>query len=868
MLYVTEKHSLKMDMNEENKNAAEQQEEGTGMKGIIEEVNIDEEMRSAYIDYSMSVIVSRALPDARDGLKPVQRRVLFGMEGLGLDYSGQTKKSARIVGEVLGKFHPHGDSSVYDAMARLAQNWNQRYPLVYGQGNFGSMDGDPVAAMRYTEAKLEKLANDVLGDMEKDTVDFQLNFDDTIQEPTVLPTKAPLLLLNGSAGIAVGMATNMAPHNLGECCDAICAYIDNPDIDTDGLMHYIKGPDFPTGGIIQGIQGIRDAYETGRGKVVVRAKTEIEVDNNGRETIVVTEIPYMVNKKEMLEKIGQMVDDKKIEGITYMNDETSREGVRVIFRVKQGSNSNVVLNTLFKYTPLQSSFAINNVALVKGRPRTLSLKDILKVFVDFRHEVIIRRTKFDLDKAKKRAHILEGLIKAIDVIDEIIRIIRASKTVDEARNTLMTTFGFSEAQASAIVEMRLRQLTGLEREKLQAEYDELEKFIAWCNDVLANPAMQMEIIKNETMELKAKYGDERRSKIVPNAEEFNPEDFYADDDEVITISHFGYIKRTPLAEYKTQNRGGVGMKGTATRDEDFIEHLYVANMHSTMLFFTEQGKCFWLKVYEVPEGSRSSKGRAIQNVLSIPDDKIKAIINVPTLTDEEYINSHFIILATKEGIIKKTSLEAYSRPRAKGVNAVNVREGDELLEAILTDGKSEVLIASRNGRCVRFDETDARPLGRTATGVRGINLDEDDYVIGMVCYEPEAEDAAAHTLLVIGEKGLGKRTDFEEYRKTSRGSKGVRTMNITDKTGKLVALKNVTEENDLLIITQSGLIIRMAVADIKQAGRNTQGVKLINIRDNDSIASVSVVAKSDEEELPAEGETAPDVPAETGKTEE
>ena len=857
-----------MDMNEENKNAAEQQEEGTEMKGIIEEVNIDEEMRSAYIDYSMSVIVSRALPDARDGLKPVQRRVLFGMEGLGLDYSGQTKKSARIVGEVLGKFHPHGDSSVYDAMARLAQNWNQRYPLVYGQGNFGSMDGDPVAAMRYTEAKLEKLANDVLGDMEKDTVDFQLNFDDTIQEPTVLPTKAPLLLLNGSAGIAVGMATNMAPHNLGECCDAICAYIDNPDIDTDGLMHYIKGPDFPTGGIIQGIQGIRDAYETGRGKVVVRAKTEIEVDNNGRETIVVTEIPYMVNKKEMLEKIGQMVDDKKIEGITYMNDETSREGVRVIFRVKQGSNSNVVLNTLFKYTPLQSSFAINNVALVKGRPRTLSLKDILKVFVDFRHEVIIRRTKFDLDKAKKRAHILEGLIKAIDVIDEIIRIIRASKTVDEARNTLMTTFGFSEAQASAIVEMKLRQLTGREREKLQAEYDELEKFIAWCNDVLANPAMQMQIIKNETMELKAKYGDERRSKIVPNAEEFNPEDFYADDDEVITISHFGYIKRTPLAEYKTQNRGGVGMKGTATRDEDFIEHLYVANMHSTMLFFTEQGKCFWLKVYEVPEGSRSSKGRAIQNVLSIPDDKIKAIINVPTLTDEEYINSHFIILATKEGIIKKTSLEAYSRPRAKGVNAVNVREGDELLEAILTDGKSEVLIASRNGRCVRFDETDARPLGRTATGVRGINLDEDDYVIGMVCYEPEAEDAAAHTLLVIGEKGLGKRTDFEEYRKTSRGSKGVRTMNITDKTGKLVALKNVTEENDLLIITQSGLIIRMAVADIKQAGRNTQGVKLINIRDNDSIASVSVVAKSDEEELPAEGETAPEVPAETGKTEE
>lgn len=854
-----------MDKMEENKNGSEVQEEGTGMKGIIEEVNIDQEMRSAYIDYSMSVIVSRALPDARDGLKPVQRRVLFGMEGLGLDYSGQTKKSARIVGEVLGKFHPHGDSSVYDAMARLAQWWNQRYPLVYGQGNFGSMDGDPVAAMRYTEAKLEKLANDVLADMDKDTVDFQLNFDDTIPEPTVLPTKAPLLLLNGSAGIAVGMATNMAPHNLGECCDAICAYIDNPDIDTDGLMKYIKGPDFPTGGLIQGIQGIKDAYETGRGRVVVRAKTEIEVDNNGRETIVVTEIPYMVNKKEMLEKIGQMVDDKKIEGITYMNDESSREGIRVIFRVKQGANSNVVLNTLFKYTPLQSSFAINNVALVKGRPRTMTLKDIIRVFVDFRHDVIVRRTKFELEKAKKRAHILEGLLKAIDVIDEIIRIIRASKNVDEARTTLMSTFGFSEAQASAIVEMRLRQLTGLEREKLQAEFDEIEKFIAYCNDVLANVSMQMDIIKQETMELKAKYGDPRRSMIVPSAGEFRVEDFYADDDMVITLSHFGYIKRTPLAEYKTQNRGGVGMKGSATRDDDFIEHLYVANMHSTMLFFTEQGKCFWLKVYEVPEGSRSTKGRAIQNVLSIPDDKIKAIINVPTLTDEDYINNHYIILSTKEGIIKKTSLEAYSRPRAKGVNAVNVREGDELLEAILTDGRSEVLIASRNGRCVRFDETDARPLGRTATGVRGINLDEDDSAIGMVCYEPEAEDAAAHTLLVIGEKGLGKRTDFEEYRKTSRGSKGVRTMNITDKTGKLVAMKNVTEDNDLLIITQSGLIIRMAVSDIAQSGRNTQGVKLINIRDNDSIASVSVVAKSEEDEQPAapENGTAEGAPSET-----
>ena len=842
---------------EDNRNDIAQ-EEPTGPKGIIEEVNIDQEMRSAYIDYSMSVIVSRALPDARDGLKPVQRRVLYGMKELGLDYSGQTKKSARIVGEVLGKFHPHGDSSVYDAMARLAQNWNQRYPLVFGQGNFGSMDGDPVAAMRYTEAKLEKIAADVLGDMDKDTVDFQPNFDDSLEEPVVVPTKLPLLLLNGSAGIAVGMATNMAPHNLGECCDAICAYIDNPDIDTEGLMQYVKGPDFPTGGIIQGIQGIKDAYETGRGRVVIRAKADIEVEPNGRETIVVSEIPYMVNKKEMLEKIGQMVDEKKIEGITYMNDETSREGVRVIFRVKQGSNSNVVLNTLYKYTPLQSSFAINNVALVGGRPRTMSLKDIIRVFVDFRHDVIVRRTRFELEKARKRAHILEGLIKAIDVIDRIIEIVRSSRSVDEAKGRLIEEFGFSDLQATAIVEMKIRQLTGLEREKLQAEYDELAKFIAYCEDVLASTEKQMEIIKNETMELKAKYGDRRRSEIVPNADEFNPEDFYADDDAVITISHFGYIKRTPLAEYRTQNRGGVGMKGSATRDEDFIEHLYVANMHSTMLFFTESGRCFWLKVYQVPECPRSSKGRAIQNVLSIPDDKIKAIINVPKLNDEEYVNSHYIILATKQGIIKKTSLEAYSRPRLKGVNAVNVREGDELLDAILTDGKSQVLIASRGGRCVRFDEVDARPLGRTATGVRGINLDEGDEAIGMVCYEPENEDASLHTLLVIGEKGLGKRTDFEEYRKTSRGSKGVRTMNITDKTGVLVAMKNVTEDNDLLIITKSGLIIRMAVSDIKQAGRNTQGVKLINIKDNDSIASVSVVARGEEEALP-EGEASAEV---------
>ena len=817
-----------------------------GTHGIIEPVEIDQEMRSAYIDYSMSVIVSRALPDVRDGLKPVQRRVLFGMDGLGLNYSGQTKKSARIVGEVLGKFHPHGDSSVYDAMARLAQNWNQRYCLVYGQGNFGSMDGDPVAAMRYTEAKLEKISEDILGDLDKDTVDFTLNFDDTIEEPTVLPTKAPLLLLNGSAGIAVGMATNMAPHNLGECCDAICAYIDNPDIDTDGLMQYIKGPDFPTGGIIRGISGIKEAYETGRGRVVIRAKTEIEVADNGRETIVVTEIPYMVNKKEMIEKIGQMVEDKRLEGITYINDETSREGVRVVLRVKQGCNSNVVLNTLFKYTALQSSFAINNVALVKGRPQTLSLKDLIANFVEFRHEVVVRRTKFELDKAQKRAHILEGLLKAIDVIDEIIKIIRHSESVDAAKASLMERFGFTDVQAGAIVEMRLRQLTGLEREKLQAEYDDLEKFIARCNEILGSTEKQMEVIKTETQALKAKYGDPRRTEIVPDEGEFNPEDFYANEDVVITISHFGYIKRTPLTEFRLQNRGGVGMKASATRDEDFIDHIFVANMHSTMLFFTQAGRCYWLKVYEIPEGSRTSKGRAIQNVLSIPDDKIKAFLNVQTLKDPDYINNTFIMLVTKRGIIKKTSLEAYSRPRVGGVNAVTVRDGDELLDAILTDGRSQVFLAAREGRCVRFEETDARPMGRTASGVRGINIDGDNEVVGALCYNPESEDKDAHTILVVSENGFGKRSDFDEYRLTSRGSKGVKTINITEKTGKLIAIKNVTDENDLMIITKSGLTIRMAVADIKVAGRATQGVKLINIKDGDAIAAVSVVNKTEE----------------------
>ena len=826
--------------------------ENEEMTGRIEQVNIDQQMRSAYIDYSMSVIVSRALPDVRDGMKPVQRRVLFGMDGLGLSYSGQTKKSARIVGEVLGKFHPHGDSSVYDAMARMAQWWSLRYPLVKGQGNFGSMDGDPVAAMRYTEAKLEKVAEEVLADLDKDTVDFQNNFDDSLQEPTVLPTKVPLLLLNGASGIAVGMATNMAPHNLSECCDAICAYIDNPEITTDELMHYIKGPDFPTGGIIQGRQGIHDAFETGRGRIVIRSKTDIEVSDSGRETIVVTEIPYMVNKREMIEKIADLVESKKIEGIAYVNDESNMQGVRVVIKLKMGANSNVVLNNLFKYSPLQSSFSVNNVALVDGRPRTLSLKDLIRYFVKHRHDVIVRRTKFDLDKAQKRAHILEGLLKALDVIDEIINIIRSSKTVEDAKNELMSTFDFTEPQASAIVEMRLRQLTGLEREKLQAEYDELMKFISYCQEVLASYDKQMEIVKNETMELKEKYGDERRTEIALSAEEFNPEDFYPNEDVVITISHFGYIKRTSLTEYRTQNRGGVGMKGSATRDDDFIEHIYVANMHSTMLLFTQKGRCYWLKVYEIPEGSRASKGRALQNVLNIePDDKIKAYINVGNLKDEDYINNNYIVLATKRGVIKKTSLEAYSRPRANGVNAITVREGDELLEAAMTNGSCHIMLAGRKGRCCRFEETDARPLGRTASGVRGINIEDDDEVIGMVCYDPSAEDAASYTILVVSEHGYGKRSDIDEYRITSRGSKGAKTLNITDKTGDLVAIKNVTDEDDLMIINRSGLTIRMAVSDIRVAGRATQGVRLINIKEGDSIAAVSAVSKNDEEQEPA-----------------
>ena len=826
-------------------------EEVEKVHGIIEPVEIDHEMRTAYIDYSMSVIVSRALPDARDGLKPVQRRVLFGMDGLGLSYSGQTKKSARIVGEVLGKFHPHGDSSVYDAMARLAQPWNQRYPLVWGQGNFGSMDGDPVAAMRYTEAKLDKMAEDVLGDLDKDTVDFTLNFDDTIMEPTVLPTKAPLLLLNGSAGIAVGMATNMAPHNLGECCDAICAYIDNPDIDVEGLMEHIKGPDFPTGGIVMGRQGIVDAYTTGRGRVVLRAKAEIEEDDRGHQVIVVTEIPYMVNKAEMIARIGEMIRDKKIEGISDIRELTNREGIRIEFVVKKDANANVVLNTLFKYTALQSSFAFNNVALVGGRPRTLSLKDMLKVFVDFRHEVVVRRTRFELNKAKKRAHIVEGLLKAIDVIDDIVAIIKGSKTVEDAKAEMMARFGFTDEQASAIVDMRLRQLTGLEKDKLQDEFNKLQEFIAECEGILASEEKQLAIVKAESQALKEKYGDPRRTEITWAAEEFNPEDFYADEDVVITISHFGYIKRTSLTEFHVQSRGGVGKKASATRDEDFIEHIYVANMHSTMLFFTEKGICYRLKVYEIPEGTRTSKGRAVQNLLAIDqDDKIKTYLNAAKIESKEYTDAHFVVLITRQGIIKRTCLTEYAnaRSRNKGLIAINFKEGDGLLDALLTNGSEEIMIAGRAGYCVRFDEDDARTLGRASMGVRGINLAEYDVVVGAISRDPSAEDASSHTVLVVSENGFGKRSYGDDYRHTNRGAKGVRTMNITDKTGALVAIKNVTEENDLMIITKSGLTIRMAVTDIRLCGRATQGVKLINIREGDSIAAVSVVAHEEEEE--------------------
>ena len=805
-------------------------------------------MKSAYIDYSMSVIVQRALPDVRDGLKPVHRRVLFGMSELGVLSNKPYKKSARIVGEVLGKFHPHGDSSVYEAMVRMAQEWSLRYPLVDGQGNFGSVDGDSPAAMRYTEARLKKIAEETLADIEKDTVDFQPNFDDSLTEPSVLPTRIPNLLVNGASGIAVGMATNMPPHNLSEVIDATIAYIDNNDITPEEILHFIKGPDFPTGGIIYGEQGIRDALETGRGRIVVRGKTEIELTHSGRECIIISEIPYMVNKAEMIRKIADLINEKKLEGISYINDESDRNGMRIVIILKKDSSANVVLNNLYKFSALQTSFSVNNIALVKGRPKTLNTKDLIHYFVKHRHEIVIRRTKFDLDQAEKRAHILEGLIIASDHIDEVIAIIRASQTPDIARENLIERFGLTEIQSRAIVEMRLRQLTGLEQEKLRAEYKEIMELIEYLKSVLASIDLQMKIIKDELLEIKDKYGDKRRTLIIPNAEEFNPEDFYADDEMVITISHMGYIKRTPLTDFRRQNRGGTGAKGGATRDEDFIEHLYIATMHNTMLFFTRNGKCYWLKVYAIPEGSRTSKGRAMQNLINIePDDNVRAFINVKNLNDEEYINNNFIVLCTTKGIIKKTSLEAYSRPRLNGVNAITVREGDELLEARMTNGQHHIMLAVKSGRAIRFPEASVRPMGRTASGVRGIKLasEKNDFEIGMITVENKEKD-----IMVVSEKGYGKRSDIDGYRITNRGGKGVKTINITEKTGNLIALKDVTDNHDLMIITQFGNILRSPVSALRVMGRATQGVRLINLKENDIIASVACVLVSEEEEDP------------------
>ena len=833
-----------------------EEEKNAGLVGRIIPINIEEQMKSAYIDYSMSVIVSRALPDVRDGLKPVHRRILYDMSAeLNLYSDKPTRKSARIVGDVLGKFHPHGDSSVYDAMVRLAQEWSMRYPLVDGQGNFGSMDGDSPAAMRYTEARMKKITDEVMADIDKETVDWTLNFDDTIPEPTVLPTKIPLLIVNGASGIAVGMATNMAPHNLSEVVDACCAYVDNPEITGEELLHYVKGPDFPTGGIIYGYEGVREAMLTGRGRVVMRARTEIEHTPSGRECIVITEIPYMINKAEMIKKIADMINDKKIEGISYINDESDRNGLRIIIILKHDAVASVVLNTLFKNTPLQTSFAVNNIALVNGRPQLLTMRDLIRHFIDHRHDVVVRRTRFDKRKAEERLHIVLGLLVAQDNIDEIVHIIRSSKTPDEAKQTMMERFELDDIQASAIIEMRLRALTGLEHGKLVAERDELMKLIAHLTEVLENVSMQMQIIKDELLEVKEKYGDERRTEIVYASEEFNPEDFYADDDMVITISHMGYIKRTPLAEYRTQNRGGVGAKGSATRDEDFIEHIYVASMHNTRLFFTEKGRCYWLKVYEIPEGARSSKGRAIQNVIQIePEDKVRAYINVKRLDDADYVNNNYIIMCTKDGTIKKTKLEAYSRPRQNGVNAIVIREGDQLIEAKLTSGNAEVLIAAREGKAIRFNENTVRPIGRVGAGVRGISIDEDDEVVGMICIEPDSKQ----DVLVLSENGYGKRTDLDEYRITNRGGKGVKTINITEKTGKLISIQAVTDENDLMIINRSGLTIRTAVSQIRLAGRATQGVRIINLREGDAIASVMAV--------PAAGEDADVDPAGDSQT--
>ena len=814
-------------------------------------INIEEEMKTAYIDYSMSVIVSRALPDVRDGLKPVHRRILFDMSNeLNLYSDKPHRKSARIVGDVLGKFHPHGDSSVYFAMVRMAQPWAMRYPLVDGQGTFGSMDGDSPAAMRYTEARMRKIADEVMADIGKNTVEFVNNFDDTLQEPSVLPTRIPLLLVNGSSGIAVGMATNMPPHNLSEVCDAIAAYIDNPDIEVSELAKYVKAPDFPTGGIIYGYEGVREALETGRGRIVMRARTEIEHTHSGRECIVVTEIPYQVNKAEMIRQIADMINEKKIDGISYINDESDRRGTRIVIILKSDAVASVVLNTLYKHSQLQTSFPVNNIALVNGRPVLLNLKDLIRHFVDHRHDVVERRTRYDLDQAEKRAHILRGLLIALDHIDEIISIIRGSQTPDIAKAALMERFGLSEVQAQAIIDMRLRALTGLERSKIEEEYAQLLERIEYYNRVLASREMRLGIVKDETLEIKEKYGDERRTEIVMSAEEFNPEDFYADDEMVITISHMGYIKRTPLAEYRTQHRGGVGVKASATRDEDFIEHIYVASMHDTMLFFTEKGRCYWLKVYNIPEGTRTSKGRAIQNVIQIePDDKIRAYINVRGLDNKEYVENNYIVMCTREGIIKKTKLEAYSRPRQNGVNAITVKEGDQLIDANLTSGRADIIIAAREGKAIRFPEEKVRPIGRTGAGVRAITIEGDDRVVGMICMEPES----ANDILVLSENGYGKRTDLDAYRTTNRGGKGVKTMQVTEKTGKVVSIQSVSDEYDLMIITRNGTAIRTAASDIRLAGRATQGVKVINLRAGDSIASVMAVPKSEEPEGESDG---------------
>ena len=821
----------------------------------IIKINIEEEMQKSYIDYSMSVIVARALPDVRDGFKPVHRRILYGMMELGNTSDKPYKKAARIVGEVLGKYHPHGDSSVYGALVRMAQDWAMRYPLVDGQGNFGSVDGDSPAAMRYTEARLKKLGEEMMQDLYKETVDFTNNFDDTLKEPTVMPTRIPNLLVNGASGIAVGMATNMPTHNLSEVIDACVAFIDNNEIDVEGLMQYIKAPDFPTGGYIYGISGVRDAYETGRGRVVMRAKTEIETHPT-HDKIVVHEIPYGVNKRELIENIAALVNEKKIEGISYVNDESDREGMRIVIDVKRDANASVVLNKLFKMTALQTSFGVNNIALVHGRPKLLNLKELIKLFVDHRHEVVIRRTQFDLRKAKERAHILEGLIIASDNIDEVIRIIRAAKTPNEAIANLTERFQLSEVQARAIVEMRLRQLTGLMQDQLHAEYEELMKQIAYFEEILTNDELCKKVIKDELIEVKENYGDPRRSEIVYASEEFNPEDFYADDEMVITISHLGYIKRTPLSEFRAQNRGGVGSKGSETRDEDFIEHIYPATMHNTMMFFTQKGKCYWLKVYEIPEGNKTSKGRAIQNLLNIDsDDVVTAYLRVKNLNDTAFINSHYVLFCTKNGVIKKTLLEQYSRPRQNGVNAITIREDDRVIEVRMTNGNNEIVIANRNGRAIRFHESAVREMGRTATGVRGITLDEDgnDEVIGMICIKNPLEE----TIMVVSENGYGKRSDIEDYRKTNRGGKGVKTLSITEKTGNLVAIKSVTDANDLMIINKSGITIRLKVADVRIMGRATQGVRLIDLeKRNDQIGSVcKVTSEAEEEEALAEGET-------------